>query len=693
MHTLKVAKTKSEFGKFFALSAICAGVYGVNALPSNVSAAPRVDRSAQIVVDADTGNILYEDNATARRYPASITKVMTLYLLFEAIESGRVSLDDQIVFSRNADRQPPTALGTRAGDSISVETAILSLALRSANDTATAVAEFLGGTEAQFAQMMTQKAQALGMNSSNFANASGLPNPRQYTTAEDIAKLAIAIRRDFPRQYHWFSRTSFVYQGQIITNHNHLVGQIEGVDGLKTGYIGASGFNLAASATRGGHRIVTVVMGGSNRHVRDDRVVALIENAFVTLGVARMAQNENSNFWANGDDIRDNADSFALMSPSTAGSNSPVRVNLAANAIAPATNSGANGFTWRTPVAPTQSTTIAAPLPNPPLPNPPLRSTTLRSNMSQAIATPTAPEVQIAANFEANANNIEAKEADNSANQEENEGAGNIVFVANQETTPQNANPETVQLAQVEVANDKQSQLPSFSVPKPAQDNIDVNIEAAPLPQSPVIMANNETSSPLPLFTVSSPPSETPAAQPGQTENVLVAMNAPSPDNLEEIQNMRVAAQMREQERLRDIIEDENLERARVRAREEQRRSEERRLARIEEARQTQLAQNEARNARARAEREERERQLALANNRGNVTVQIGAFKERGDAQQTLAQMARHFPSFASKQVTTFENSGSTWFRARISGLGMDAAQAACRAVTQSGGRCSIVGR
>lgn len=271
-------------------------------------------RRAEIVVDADSGRVLYESNATLLRHPASITKVMTLYLLFDAIESGQLSLDDNITFSRNADAQPRTDLGVRAGQSISVETAILAIICRSANDVAVAVAEKLGGSEAQFARMMTQKAHNLGMNDTNFVNASGLPNRNQISTAEDIAKLAIAIRRDFPRQYHWFSTASFVYNGQEIRNHNHLVGVVDGVDGLKTGFTSSSGYNLAATATRQGHRIVTVVMGGTNWRERDARVASLIDTAYNNMGVSQFANNYNGVYSANYGDERDEIDAQTLVS-------------------------------------------------------------------------------------------------------------------------------------------------------------------------------------------------------------------------------------------------------------------------------------------------------------------------------------------------------------------------------------------
>jgi D-alanyl-D-alanine carboxypeptidase len=271
-------------------------------------------RSAQIVVDADTNAILYENNAQASRRPASITKVMTLYLLFDALKKGNISWDDRINFSRNAANQPPTKLFVGAGNSISVQTAVEALVLRSANDVATAVAERLGGSETNFARMMTDKARELGMSSTTFRNASGLPNATQRTTAEDLARLAIAIHRDFPDQYHWFSAQSMTWNGQTIAGHNHLMKRMPGMDGLKTGYTSASGFNLAATTQRSGRRIVTVVLGGANRFQRDDLVEALTESAYRELGVGgpQFAANATA-YDINFRDTRDAADAAALI--------------------------------------------------------------------------------------------------------------------------------------------------------------------------------------------------------------------------------------------------------------------------------------------------------------------------------------------------------------------------------------------
>ena len=233
-------------------------------------------RYAAYVLDANTGKVLYARDSDGRRYPASLTKMMTIYLTFEAIEAGRISEKSQVPFSKNAASEPPTKLGVKPGGSISVDTAIRALVTRSANDVSTALAEFLGGSEANFARMMTAKARQLGMSSTQFRNAHGLPNPQQYTTARDMAILGVALREHFPRRYAYFSTRAFNYGKQRITTHNRMFGRIEGVDGIKTGYTRASGFNLVTSVQADGRSVVAVVMGGQSARARDDHMAALL---------------------------------------------------------------------------------------------------------------------------------------------------------------------------------------------------------------------------------------------------------------------------------------------------------------------------------------------------------------------------------------------------------------------------------
>lgn len=235
---------------------------------------------AAIVVDAKTGEVMYAKRADSPRYPASITKVMTLYLTFEALAAGKLKLDDRVVISPRAAAQAPTKLGLSPGESLSVSEAMQALAIKSANDIAVAMAEKLGGTESRFAAMMTLRAQELGMHDTHFANASGLPDSRQLTTARDIAILSRAVMRDYPQYYKLFSQQQFTFRGVTMRNHNRLLFRMPGVDGLKTGYTNASGFNLAVSAVRDGRRLIAVVMGGSTSASRDNNAEDLLLTGF-----------------------------------------------------------------------------------------------------------------------------------------------------------------------------------------------------------------------------------------------------------------------------------------------------------------------------------------------------------------------------------------------------------------------------
>ncbi|MGZ8371283.1 MAG: D-alanyl-D-alanine carboxypeptidase [Caulobacteraceae bacterium] len=238
---------------------------------------------AAIVVDAKTGEVLYGKRADAPRYPASITKVMTLYLAFEALASGKIQLDDPVVFSPRAAAQAPTKLGVRAGDSITVQQAMEGLVTRSANDAAVALAEKLGGTEQRFAALMTLRAQELGMVNSHFANPHGLPDSRQISTARDLAILSRAVMRDYPQYYRLFSTKNFAFRGQNIRNHNGLLYTMDGVDGLKTGFTNASGFNLAVSAVRDNRRLIAIVMGGPTAATRNKVAEGLLLTGFDVL--------------------------------------------------------------------------------------------------------------------------------------------------------------------------------------------------------------------------------------------------------------------------------------------------------------------------------------------------------------------------------------------------------------------------
>ncbi len=246
-----------------------------------VSIASRADASpAAIIVDADTGAVLYDMNAQGVNYPASLTKMMTLYLLFEAIEAKRLKLDDQFTASDYAASQPATDISLKPGDQISVEKAIEAIIVQSANDVAVVVGESLGGSEDNFARLMTAKAKELGMTGTVFRNASGLPDPNQITSARDMSILARALIARFPNFYPYFSIESFSYQGRVYLSHNRVLKSYPGADGLKTGYTRASGYNLATSAMRDGHRIVAVVLGGKSARKRDLQMVGLLNQGF-----------------------------------------------------------------------------------------------------------------------------------------------------------------------------------------------------------------------------------------------------------------------------------------------------------------------------------------------------------------------------------------------------------------------------
>jgi D-alanyl-D-alanine carboxypeptidase len=244
---------------------------------------------ASIVVDVNSGAVMQSSNPDSPRHPASLTKIMTLYLLFERLEHAKITLNTDLPVSAHAAVQAPSKLGLKPGDSIRVETAIRAIVTKSANDVAVIVAEALGGDEPNFAKMMTAKARALGMTQTVYRNASGLPDDQQITTARDQATLGRAIQDRFPNYYRYFSTRTFDYRGNSIRNHNHLLGTVDGVDGIKTGYIHESGFNIVTSVRRANHHIIAVVFGGRTADSRDARVRGLIESNVNVAAVKRTA--------------------------------------------------------------------------------------------------------------------------------------------------------------------------------------------------------------------------------------------------------------------------------------------------------------------------------------------------------------------------------------------------------------------
>ena len=313
---------------FSTMIAIGAMVWAVPATAASLYAVPKY---AAVLINNDTGEVLYARQADAQRYPASITKVMTLYVVFEELRAGNIRESDRIRISSFAARQPPSKLGLKPGATITVREAMGVVATRSANDIAVALAEFVSGSETAFAKRMTQTARRLGMSRTTFLNASGLPNSGHITTARDIATLSRALIHDFPKRYPLFSLISFEYEGQQIGNHNHLLKTMPGVDGIKTGYTNAAGFTLAASAAHDGVRLIAVVLGGPNRMMRDNNVTELLDTGFDVL--TRRSRGENttvaSNF-AEPDDLSDammdrmaseapSADGLVMVAPAVSG--------------------------------------------------------------------------------------------------------------------------------------------------------------------------------------------------------------------------------------------------------------------------------------------------------------------------------------------------------------------------------------
>ncbi|SDL20467.1 D-alanyl-D-alanine carboxypeptidase [Modicisalibacter muralis] len=308
---------------FIGLALLCA--------PSAQADNPRY---AGIVVDIESDVVLYADNAREPRYPASLTKMMTLYLLFEALEDNTLTLDDTFPVSSYAASQPASKLWVQPGDRISVEKAILALIVTSANDVAVVVAEGLAGSEESFAVQMTDKAWALGMKDTVFSNASGLPDDAQVTTARDMLMLALHLIEDFPQYYDYFSRTRYTYNGTMHTGHNRLLSSYAGVDGLKTGYIRASGFNVATSAVRGDRRIAGVVMGGFTSRSRDAHMADLLNRSFARAAMMNQGDwvAQTDLFGGPGLSSPDNADTSGetlVAASDTGAQDDPIRALIA----------------------------------------------------------------------------------------------------------------------------------------------------------------------------------------------------------------------------------------------------------------------------------------------------------------------------------------------------------------------------
>ncbi len=263
----------------------CVIIFGAMLALAGFTSAPAHANSkyAAYVVHADTGDVLFDRYSTARRYPASLTKMMTLYLLFEELDAGNITLQSKLKVSARAAGQPPSKLGLKAGATINVETAIEALVVKSANDVAAVVAEHISGSEWRFAKKMTAKARTLGMTRTRFRNASGLPNSKQVTTARDMAVLGQRVVQDFPQYYHYFSAKSFTWGGRTYASHNRLVNTYNGADGIKTGYTRRSGFNLVTTAVNGDNRLIGVVLGGRTSRSRDKHMRDILNKAFASI--------------------------------------------------------------------------------------------------------------------------------------------------------------------------------------------------------------------------------------------------------------------------------------------------------------------------------------------------------------------------------------------------------------------------
>ena len=272
---------------FFAFLAVVMASFVTALAPAQANS-----KYAALVVHADTGDVLFDRYADGQRYPASLTKMMTVYLLFEAIENGDIELQSKMTVSKRASQQPASKLGLSRGSTITVEDAIDALVIKSANDVATVVAEELGGTESGFARLMTAKARELGMKRTTFRNASGLPNSKQVTTARDMAILSRRLIQDFPDRFETFQKTSFTWEGRTYRSHNRVMMSLDGADGMKTGYTRASGYNLSTTAKRGDHRLIGIVLGGRSGATRDRHMKDILNAAF--LDISRKPQLINT---------------------------------------------------------------------------------------------------------------------------------------------------------------------------------------------------------------------------------------------------------------------------------------------------------------------------------------------------------------------------------------------------------------
>lgn len=283
-----------EDSKLYKKFSFLLSIFAVIFIFNSEACAAKVKRTqSSIVIDATSGKVIASSNADEKRYPASLTKLMTLYIAFDALDKGTLKLSDKLKVSRNAANRAPSKIGVKVGETISVDDTIKALIVKSANDCATVLAESLGGTEENFAKIMTQTAHDLGMKHTTFKNASGLPDPQQKTTARDMAILGSAVYHHFPEYYNLFSITQFTYKGTTYKTHNHLLKKFDGTDGMKTGYTSAAGYNIVTSAERNGNRVIAVTMGHNSIKERDYKVAVLMHE-----GLKKISNRRNHRMFA-----------------------------------------------------------------------------------------------------------------------------------------------------------------------------------------------------------------------------------------------------------------------------------------------------------------------------------------------------------------------------------------------------------
>jgi D-alanyl-D-alanine carboxypeptidase (penicillin-binding protein 5/6) len=270
------------FSKLILVIFLCIGIYENSMAAAKKRYAKAIIKPSYsaLVVDASSNKILFDKNATATVNPASLTKMMTTYLAFESIKKNQFSMESKLPISKYAASRPRTNMGLRAGQTITMKEAILAMIVKSANDASVVIGEAIAGSEEKFAQLMNSRARQLGMKNTTFTNASGWHHPSQKTTALDMAKLAIALRRDFKENYYLFSRTSFTYKNRIFKGHNHVLTKLQGAEGMKTGYTSKAGYNLVTTASRGNTRLVGVIIGGSSWQSRDNKMIAMLNSHF-----------------------------------------------------------------------------------------------------------------------------------------------------------------------------------------------------------------------------------------------------------------------------------------------------------------------------------------------------------------------------------------------------------------------------